>query len=200
MIFYLYNRTQTKEVVLRICEDEIVKENVRHFKKEKERNKMSMEKLIASKIKEVLDERNWNYEFDEELEYFEFGVRVQNPIRRLSYIIAAEDDCFTVVAGIPVSVDIAEDEKMKTMMEFLHRVNFGMKKGCFEFDAEDGEIRFKVHVDCEDIVPSKAMIENSIAISERMVFLYGEGIVGIIYGGYSAEEAIRKTEDKILQH
>ena len=36
--------------------------------------------------------------------------------------------------------------------EFFHRVNFGMIFGNFEFDTDDGEVRFKTVIDCQDTV------------------------------------------------
>lgn len=159
-----------------------------------------MEKSIVNRIKDILDERNWNYDYKEAVGCFLFGVRlskfVPKPVRRLEYIISVEKECFTVIAGIPIEVDSNEEKQMGSMMNFLHKANYGMKKGCFEFDTDDGEIRFKVHVDCEDIVPSKAMIENAIDTPGEMISLYGEGIVGIIYGGYSVAKAFEKTEGK----
>lgn len=161
-----------------------------------------MEKLIANRIREILDERNWNYDHKEEVGCFLFGVRfskfVPKPVRRLEYIVFVEEDSFTVITGITIEVDCNEEKEMVAMTNFLHKANFGRKKGCFEFDTDDGDIRFKFHVDCEDIVePSKAMIENAIDIPAGMMSLYGKGIVGIIYAGYAAEEAIEKTEGKL---
>lgn len=159
-----------------------------------------MEKSIANRIREILDERDWNYDYKEEVDCFLFGVHllkfVPKPVRRLDYIVSVEKEGFTVIAGIPIEVDSDEEKQMIAMMKFLHKANYGMKKGSFEFDTDDGEIRFKVHVDCKDIVPSKAMIENAIDTPGGMISLYGEGIVGIIYGGYSAAEAFEKTEGR----
>lgn len=160
---------------------------------------MNVEKveIIKEKIKEVLDDRDWNYEYIEELNCFHFGVRIDGVIRRLDYVIAIQDDFFIVTAGLSIGVDKTEKELMQAMMEFLHRANYGMKRGNFEFDTTTGDIRFKTYVDCEDIVPSSAMLENNIDIPAETMEFYGEGIIGIIFGRYSAMEAFDITEGEI---
>ena len=153
-----------------------------------------MLKTIEDKIRENLDARGWKYSFNEELGYFAFGVRIPKPVKRLDYIVAIEGDSFTVMARLPIDADCSDELQMEKMKEFLHKANWGMKMGCFEFDTSDGEIRFKVHVDCVDLVPSKAMIDNAIDSPAKTVAFYGEGIIGIIYKGFSSEDAIEHTE------
>lgn len=85
-------------------------------------------------------------------------------------------------------------EMMNSMSEFINRANYGLKLGNFELDFGDGEIRFKVHVMCKDIVPSKSIVKRSIYCPATMFDRYGEGIVGIIFGVMSSKEAIEKCE------
>ena len=151
---------------------------------------------IFNVIKEVLEERNWKYHAIGN-EIVMFDLNIVKPIRTLKYVLILEEDCYTVLAGIPVDVDIEDKEQKFSMMEFLNRASYGMKKGNFEFDTQDGEVRFKIHVDCSEIEPSKKMVVNSIDVPAKMLSLYGKGIIGIILGGFSAEEAFEQTEGKL---
>lgn len=83
---------------------------------------------------------------------------------------------------------------MSKMAEFVCRANYGLKNGCFELDMRDGEIRYKTFVPCNNITPSSEIIRRSIYCPASMFEQYSEGIISIIFGDTTAEEAIDKCE------
>ena len=85
---------------------------------------------------------------------------------------------------------------MMEMAEFLHRVNWGLRNGCFEFDFRDGEIRFRSYIDCDKTLPSIESIKNSIFCTAAMFEKYGAGITSIIFAEGYAQEAIAMCEKK----
>ena len=76
----------------------------------------------------------------------------------------------------------------------MNYINFGAKYGSFEMDEEDGEIQYRMTVDCEDITPSSAMIEKSIYIPASMMKNFGEHMVDIIMEYRTAEDVIKSLE------
>lgn len=91
-----------------------------------------------------------------------------------------------------------EAEQKKTESEHVDEEtdeeNYGLKNGCFELYFRDGEIRFRSFIDCEDVMPSTEVIQNSIHCTAAMFKRYAPGIVDIIFSGCTAKEAIAKCE------
>lgn len=151
---------------------------------------------IVNAIKDFLDDGGIKYDFFEEHGVYKFGSSVKSKIKRLDLLISVNDDEYFCFAISPFNADA---DCMAEMSRFLHKANYGLKRGNFEFDDSDGEIRFKYYVDCEDCMPpSFSAVAKSILLPTRMIERYGDGIVGIIFGGMTAEEAIKlcdKNED-----
>ena len=79
-------------------------------------------------------------------------------------------------------------------MEFLHRANYGLHMGNFEFDGSDGEIRFKTSIDADGAVLNTVLSRNAIYMNCLMMDRYLPGILGLIYGEMTAVEAIDKVD------
>ena len=148
---------------------------------------------IVNVVKKFLAEDNWHYSFNEDTGIFRFGLRIRSKIQNISYVIDVHDDEFIVYGMCPIGADRKDPEMMAQMAEFICHANFGMKNGCFELDR-DGEIRFRSFVDCEDLLPSTSVVKNSVYCTAAMFKRYAAGIVGIIFGGAKAKDAITKCE------
>lgn len=84
--------------------------------------------------------------------------------------------------------------KRPAIMEFLHRVNFGLIIGNFEIDADDGEIRYKTSIDVEEDRLTYALIKRLIYPNVLMMDKYYPGIMAILYAGISPKEAVELVE------
>ena len=80
------------------------------------------------------------------------------------------------------------------MNEFINRANYGLRNGNFELDVRDGEIRYKIYVDCDNQLPSREVVRSSIIIPSVMFERYSQGLLDVMFRGSSAEEAISKCE------
>ena len=119
---------------------------------------------IANIVKQFLTEDSWNFSFDEEHGIFKFGLRIKGKIHSLKYFISIRTNEIIVYGICPIGVDEEDNKMMMEMAEFLHRVNWGLRNGCFEFDFRDGEIRFRSYIDCDKTLPSIESIKNSISV------------------------------------
>ncbi len=149
---------------------------------------------IAAVVKQFLDVGNWNYSFDENCGIFGFGLSIKSRIQEIKYLVVVKDDEIVFYGICPIGADRDDAEMMARMAEFLCRANYGLKNGSFEFDFCDGEIRYKSFVDCDGALPSAKVIKNSICCIGAMYERYAQGIVDIIFDGYSAKDAIAKCE------
>ncbi len=151
-------------------------------------------KKIAEVINTFLTMDDWRYSFNKENGLFNFNLNIKGAIREIRYVIGVEENCYLVYAVSPISVDNNDAEKMSAMAQFICRANYGLKNGNFELDMRDGEIRYKCYVDCADIVPSLAVVKNSIYTVALTFGHYSAGIIGVSFGLMTPEEAIAKCE------
>ena len=154
---------------------------------------------VADAIKDFFVQDDWSFSFDEEKGIFRLGVGMKGQIKTLSYIVNVGNDAYTVYATSPIGADAKDGSMMAILSEFICRANYGLRNGNFELDCNDGEIRYKVFVDCDGIVPTKAIVQDSIHCPAGMFQRYESGIIGIIFNGLSAKEAIDKSEKPSLE-
>ena len=156
----------------------------------------SYNQRVAQAINRFLKDDDWNYSFDEDNGTFTFNLSIQAKIKSLHYKVRVRDDDYLVYAVSNISADEDDAEQMQEMAEFICRANYGLVDGNFELDFRDGELRYKCFEDCEDgIIPTDAIIRNSIAIPASMFRRYTPGIVGILFNSMSASDAIDLCED-----
>lgn len=151
-------------------------------------------KNVANAINNFLTEDDWHFSFDDQRGLFKFGLNLKGRIKKVSYIVDVKDDEYVVYAISPLGADEDDEKMMATMAEFICRANYGLKNGNFELDMRDGEIRYKSFVDCEGITPTMEMVRNSIHCPAAMFDRYSVGIVDIIFGNFTAKDAIAKCE------
>lgn len=79
--------------------------------------------------------------------------------------------------------------------EYLTRANYGLRIGNFEMDFDDGEVRYKSSIDFEGVELTAGLIRNTIYPAVQTMDRYLPGILSVIFGGKSAEEAITSIEE-----
>lgn len=88
---------------------------------------------------------------------------------------------------------IPQDKRTK-VAEFLTRANYGLKIGNFEMDFEDGEVGFKTSVDVKGGSLTTTMIKHMVYVNVLMMDKYFPGLMTVVYGGASPENAIDEIE------
>lgn len=155
---------------------------------------MSYSSSVAKSIKSFLEGDDWHFSFDEEKGTFSFTLSMKNQMKKINYIISVKDSFYTVYAIAPIGADSADSEGMLKMAEFICRANYGLRRGNFELDMRDGEIRYKYFVDFDDATLSQKAIKNSIYTPASMFIRYAPGIMSVIFGGAEAKDAVEKCE------
>ncbi|MEH2064475.1 MAG: YbjN domain-containing protein [Nostoc sp.] len=103
----------------------------------------------------------------------------------------SEQSQFVFYSICPVN---APENKRLAIAEFLTRANYGMMIGNFELDFTDGEISYKTSIDVEGDRLSFALIQRVVYANVTMMDEYLPGILSVIYGNLSPEEAIAQVE------
>ena len=81
------------------------------------------------------------------------------------------------------------------LLRLLNYINFTSKFGNFEMDEYDGEVRYRMSVDCEGQLPSSDMVKKSIFIPLKMIQDYGEKLIDIMMG-YKTFDTIKEELSK----
>jgi hypothetical protein len=95
----------------------------------------------------------------------------------------------------PVSVS---EEKRQLISEFLNRANYGLAIGNFEFDFDDGEVRYKTSVDIEGSDLTFSLIKRLVYANVVTVDQYLPGIRAVIDDDISPAAAISQIERQIV--
>ncbi|MBN3939315.1 YbjN domain-containing protein [Nostoc sp. NMS9] len=103
----------------------------------------------------------------------------------------SEQNQFVFYSICPVNVP---ENKRLAVAEFITRANSGMIIGNLELDFTDGEISYKTSIDVEGDRLSFALIQRVVYANVTMMDEYLPGIMSVIYGNVSPEEAIAKIE------
>lgn len=145
-------------------------------------------------IKEFFDKCEWKYDFIEDQNIFSTNMNMHGIIGVLRIYVFVKETDYRVYA---VLNNNAEKNAYPRVAEFLHRVNYGTPVGNFEFDYEDGEIRYKTYVDFEDVELSPSVIENSIFVPIFMFEKYGKNLFRAMLGDESIEMLVNDAEKGI---
>lgn len=144
-----------------------------------------------SLIKSFFEDCKWNYEFDEDKNVFTTNINMGGIIGLLRIYIFVRDTDYRVYTILNSN---AEKNVYTRVAEYLHRVNYGVHDGNFEFDYRDGEIRYKTYVNFEGITLSPGIIEDSIFVTIFMFEKYGKNLFRAMLENEDVESLVRDAE------
>ena len=143
-------------------------------------------------FKQFFNENEWEYSYDEEKNVFVTGVNMNNALGNIHIIIRMRQTSYTVYAILNSN---AEETNISLVAEYLHRANYGLLNGNFELDYEDGEVRYKTHVNFEDTTVSEEILNDSILLPIFMFEKYGMNLLKIMLGDNSPQKLIEEIEN-----
>jgi len=91
-----------------------------------------------------------------------------------------------------VVLDMAEQAKRDEVMKFITLANYGLHIGNFEFDLDDGEVRFKTSIDVEGVEISDGLCRNLMELNFMMMGRYFDGLRAVMSGSITAAGGIGK--------
>ena len=96
-----------------------------------------------------------------------------------------------IYAIAPVKVP---EETRVAAAEYITRANYGLRIGNLEMDFSDGEIRYKSSLDFEEETLTSQFIKMATYPAVQTLDHYTPGLMAVIYGGKSPEEAVAEVE------
>ena len=121
-----------------------------------------------------------------------YSVRAK--IGKATAFFHAYKDKLIVKLMLPIK---AEEADRVNVGEYLHRANYGLMIGNFDFDFSDGEISYRVPIFCGKdnfVPPTYEQIDFAVLIGLAMISKYGDGLLKVILGVALPEEAVDAAE------
>ena len=147
---------------------------------------------IADAVRDWLDGDDWRYEYDAEKHLITMGINLKSKIKSGKFFIDFKHTGYLVYLCAPINGDKEDNGEI---IKYLTMANYGLINGNFEFDVNDGEIRYKSYVNCDGLesLPQE-IIRSSIYVGCAMMDRYGDGIAALALGFSDAETEIKKAE------
>lgn len=158
---------------------------------------VTMTQAVAA-VKNMLENREWKYDFLEDKNVFlvRFNLKSKLGSSKTFIRVRPRNDaslCHSIVSY--TYPDLKADEGcMAQICEYITRANYGLIHGNFELDHSDGEIRYKVALDCWEAIPSMSALSDLVSIPVGMLDKYGDGLLGVSMGFLNAKDAVEKAE------
>ena len=153
---------------------------------------MDQEQIVDA-LRDWLDGDDWHYEYDAEHHVIRAGINLDCKLRKARIFIPIRDDSSYIVnIHSPISGD---PKNIGELAKYVAMANFGLANGNFDLDVKDGDVRYKVYVNCEGMESLPApIIKDSIYVGWFMMERYGDGLAALAMGFSDAESEIAKAE------
>ncbi|MEM6611761.1 MAG: hypothetical protein AAF652_05800 [Cyanobacteria bacterium P01_C01_bin.72] len=103
--------------------------------------------------------------------------------------VATSDEPRGIIVLFARYPETCSAEKYSVVSEFLERANFGMTHGAWVMDRHDGEIRYRVGVDMENMKLTNEYIQSLTTYTNMTMEYYLPGIQAILSKNFSPQQA-----------
>lgn len=161
---------------------------------------MNYMKNTINLITKFFDEGDWKYQRlkrENDDVVFKANISMGSILGYLKLHVIVRKNDYIVNATLN---NTAEKEAYPRITEYLHRANYSMSNGNFEFDYEDGEITYKTYVNFDGGVNlSEQVIEDSIIIPILMFDKYGKNLLRLMLESGDPKQLIEDAEQHFLK-
>ncbi len=134
-------------------------------------------------------EDDWKFDSDTEHNLIRTGINGENGKFRVYAHIQNENLVVHSISATDVPV-----KDRGAIAEYLTRANYGLVIGNFEMDYSDGEVRFKTSLRWKEGRLESWMIHSLVYINCAMMDKYYPGLMSVLFGGATPEQAVKKVE------
>lgn len=160
---------------------------------------VSMRKAVAA-VRDLFDSNNYHYDYDEE--NYKFHAKFNLSRTKLGSIdiyirvrpsSSDPDNARLIISHGQVSLH-GDKDCIAGLCEYITRANYGLNIGNFEMDHSDGELRYKVSINCVDALPGEDALDDLLTMPVSMFNKYGNGMLAVSMGMMSPADACRQAE------
>lgn len=147
---------------------------------------------IKKTLIEYFQKKDLAYKSNEGENIIRSSFKIGNKLGVIDLETIIRDNMYVVIAEFPLHV---YKEKTSSISEYVLRANWGMIKGCFDFEVDDGKIIFRYTNDLHDTTITDDEIEDSLYLPLSMMQQYGDGFLEVIVNNKSPKEVINAIEN-----
>lgn len=137
---------------------------------------------------ETLTLDGWEYQYDEKNEIVHLQIAGVNTNFMLVLIVDEEQE--SILCHVQIKRKTPA-HKYLDVCEFMNLANYELANGNFEMDSADGEIRYRTFLDLASAEPTREQIVNLISNGLQSFDMYYPGLMELMYGNLTPEEAIQ---------
>jgi len=145
---------------------------------------------LLDTVVEYLDDEGFEYDVESE-ERVDLSFTTSNGVLVTWFSLDDEDQVVLFVTRCPVFVP---QERRGAAMEFLTRANFGLRLGHFEFDLDDGEVRYKTSIDVEGDRLTPVLVKRLVRPNLMTMDRYLPGLLRVVFGATTPAQEIAAIE------
>lgn len=146
---------------------------------------------VIEALVQFLESESWSYSTLNPPTALKIGFQGKNADFNCYLQERPDQEQLVIYSIVPVRTP---DERMQQAVEFITRANFGLIIGNFEFDYQDGEIRFKTSIDVENVEITGPLLSHLIYANVLTADRYMPGLFRVLFAGVNPEAAIQEIE------
>ncbi|MCX6024490.1 MAG: YbjN domain-containing protein [Chloroflexi bacterium] len=146
----------------------------------------TFEQLVA-----FLHEDNWRFRSEPEGGRIEANFRGRNGAYRIALGLDMENS--TLLAMV-ADLEVIPRQFQHECLAALMALNYQFSLGSFEWDPNDGEVRFRIGLPLDDNDLTQAQFRRVLGVTCFTVDRYRPVLPKIIHGGRTASEAIQECD------
>ena len=143
---------------------------------------------LKKRIQQCMDNRNYKYEFDENMGVFYLPLDPGGIWGLVKYHIVLYESEYMVSAQPNFHANPEDIIIYSEMAKLLCLINYNIKNGSLSMDLR-GDIRHRYTVNCKNCPPSQEVIEESIWSAAWCFKYYGEAFYQVLTGQMTAAQA-----------
>lgn len=114
-----------------------------------------------------------------------------------TYAVFVDTDDAQAVVGVYVYAPTKVPEHQRqAVMAYLTRLNYGLRFGSFQFDLDEGGVRYVQNMDIEGATLTKPMLLNMLHCALDVMDRYYPGLMRIIYADADPTETLAALQSR----
>ncbi len=151
-------------------------------------NQMKHAKMAYDRLCEMLDERGWNYDKNEEDMSITSGARGDDlPI---DILMNVDEEKMLVTLYSKMSYIVPEDKRVELAFA-ISAINYALVDGCFDYNPFNGNIVFRSTTSIMGSHISKEAFEYMLLVSCDTIDIYNDKLFMVIKDAMSLDDLIR---------
>ena len=139
----------------------------------------------------TLDKMNWKYTRHDDARKIITSAIGEDLTIALHFFVDAERQVMYVKS--PLTFKIAEDRRDE-VGKALHSANYSMLNGCFEYDAVNGFVAFRLVIPFEGCEVSQEMCKYMVMLTCQMVDKFNDKILALSEGRMTLQQFLQFAE------